>query len=292
MIKLLTSLLVLAAAVAVAWGPATHYYMTCAGLGHSTTSDCFWRTQLLAGTEMPDAFFFANQVTPSQCTGLGELHDIVYGSYLVKQAMKEGQYLDLALGFGAHVTGDFAGFYPGGYLGRGGAGTTDWVAVWPFMTAIDSYVAQVLLPNEQTPPSPVTLPNNVPTLDANSSAFMKRARDTMAKDFPKQYPNATAAEILACSEQWKHVVNAEAKKSTLLPPASYQWEMIYRDNFGATTFDQASHNLKLALFCGVDLISVWKGAVMNVSNTPMAAVGITEQYLVNLFKQGLCRPAQ
>jgi hypothetical protein len=68
--------------------------------------------------------------------------------------------------------------------------------------------------------------------------------------------------------------------------------MIYRDNFGATTFDQASHNLKLALFCGIDLIAVWKGAVMNVSNTPTAAVGITEQYLVNLFKQGLCRPTQ
>jgi hypothetical protein len=97
---------------------------------------------LLKGTELPDAFFFAEwlEFPPHTCpTELRVLHDLTFAGYQVKLALNNTEYADylsLGVGFGAHVAGDFAGFFPGGYLTK----QVNWVDVWPLMTAVDAYV--------------------------------------------------------------------------------------------------------------------------------------------------------
>ncbi|MEE4248729.1 MAG: hypothetical protein V2I33_25400 [Kangiellaceae bacterium] len=81
--KILLSFLVVV--FASAWGPPTHYYFTCNAIGGG--NNCVTNGQheyLLKGTELPDAFYFAEWLAyaPKPCPNeLRVLHDMTFAGY-------------------------------------------------------------------------------------------------------------------------------------------------------------------------------------------------------------------
>ena len=149
-----------------AWGPATQYkFASGAPRAGDDADGCAQNTAasgsawLLSSAEMPDAFYSGGFLTGRACTRSRSLHGLVFAGHQLQAAVREQPFggaapeqenggfsaLDYALGFCAHVVGDYAGCLKGGYLGNGhlpafGNITREWVSIWPFMSAIDAYM--------------------------------------------------------------------------------------------------------------------------------------------------------
>jgi len=133
----------------------------------------------------------------------------VYAGYQFKYAQLEDtagnspfNACQYALGFGAHVAADYAGFYPGGYLGNGhspnGATWRNWISLWPFMTVVDAYVARnwtMSLPHLPTSP-----------LSSAGAAFIADATAYSGKQ-GQQFPVLSPSEVLNCTTTWSETVN-------------------------------------------------------------------------------------
>jgi hypothetical protein len=277
------------AASAVAWGPATHYYTTCRAFA-PTESECALNRggkhgALLSGTEMPDAFFFGAYVVGGDCSGLVPLHSLVFAGYLLQTALNRTSVsaaerkagVELAKGFGAHVAMDAAGFFPGGYLKK----SSNWIATWPLMTAVDAYVVQ-----QKLNATAAVVPRNVPNLTAYQSELISAAAS-------KFNVTVSAAQVWKCAAQWQLVVAEETVKAAELPAPSYAWEMT-RSLEGAAdgkTFAKAVARVDAAVACAVPSIALWVAAI-EAGKTPQAAFAELITYYSHGFSAGgACLPA-
>lgn len=289
----LTALIVVVAlllALCAAWGPSTHYYFTCTALrGSQDFATCMKsRATLLSGTDMPDAFFFGDFVDSGACVGLAELHDAAFATFMTIEAIKTGsqELIDFSLGYGAHIVGDFAGFFPGGFLGNGffpNSSFVNWVSLWPYMTSVDSLVLQTKFAG-------AAIPTSVPIVSNHVARFFSNVSNYFHANIEASIPNATVEQVLACGAQWKSVVSIETVKAAKLPAASWQYEVLYNNPFNATSFIRAANDFQMAAGCAVGGISLWASAVQMANATVMGVIGSVEGYFESQFLSGKCSP--
>ena len=272
----------------MSWGPSTHYYFTCSAL--SNLANCEGSSShLLAGTEMPDAFFFGSFVDPSICLGFGELHDIHFATYMLLAArnMSTNSSSDLvrfAEGYGAHIVADFAGFWPGGYLGNGHMQTpsiVNWVSLWPFMTAVDSYVAHSLA-------RPAAA--GVPTVSSAVAGFVSSSAHAYQMLDPSIGPVPNSNQVQQCAAQWQQVVSTETKVAIATPSQVYEYQMVSNDVFNATSFSQAASHFSMASSCAISGIKTWLAAVAAPNATVAGVADLMFSYFASQFSSGKCAP--
>lgn len=307
--KLLSTTVVLAlissVALVAAWGPASHYYFTCTA-SNIPLNECLTKhTHLLSGTEMPDAFFFVNFLSPLTaapvaCQGwdLSSLHSPILAGYLYRMAPQfttsTFNALEFAVGFGMHVSADAAGFYTGGYLGTGwgiqgyqplpaGANTMNWMALWPFMEAVDSYVFSTYFNATGT-----HLPlRGVPDNGEETAAFVAAVVQQAIAD-GAAFPNVTAATVQQCAAAWQSIIAEESLKIEASPAAMFEFLMTFNDRHKATNFSQALANFDAVRGCAVGVSRAWLDAITNTSLTPYTAAETAYEYLATQYAAGNC----
>lgn len=299
-IAVIAAAMLLAAPAALAWGPVSHYRMTCAALHPGVSvADCATASaneQLIVGTDLPDAFYFGLFITGSTCTQARGLHNLEFAGYQVKLAMQEQQQavhqdpsfdaLQYALGFGAHVAGDFAGFYPGAYLGNGhspnGPSWRNWISLWQFMTVVDAHV----LRNHSMPPA--QLPRA--PLPQAGAAFIARAT-AYAKQKGASFPVLTPAAAFNCTTVWSETVNRNVDVAASFSLGTIADSLVFFDRYGATTLAAAEAHLELAIHCGIKVISAWAADIQKASTTPLQALETAYELLESLVGKGECNVA-
>lgn len=111
--------------------------------------------------------------------------------------------LQYAIGFGAHVTGDTAGFYPNAYLGNGhspnGPTWRNWISLWQFMTTVDAHV----LRNE----SMVAATFPTAAIPMEGAEFISRATAYASSQGATQFPILTDSAVFNCTTTWSETVN-------------------------------------------------------------------------------------
>eukprot|EP00656_Telonema_subtile_P000126 TRINITY_DN10058_c0_g1_i1.p1 TRINITY_DN10058_c0_g1~~TRINITY_DN10058_c0_g1_i1.p1 ORF type:complete len:310 (-),score=35.85 TRINITY_DN10058_c0_g1_i1:196-1005(-) len=245
--------------------------------------------ELQTGSEMPDAFFFGSFATGSSCTQFRPLHDVVFAGVQLQLALKtpvssDFNATEFALGYGSHIVGDVAGFAPGGYLGNGhlpqsSTLTQDWLSIWPFMSAVDSYVAH----------NRSMSPRDLPALSAPGGAFMEAAVAAYQKVVPGA-ASLAAAQAVKCSQEWADAISPIVNMSTEMPMSASGWAMMHNDQYGAGSDSEAQGHFELAHGCAVKAIQLWgQSIVQNHLNATEAEAAVLALY-GKMFAAGECSP--
>lgn len=174
----------------------------------------------------------------------------------------------------------------GGYLGNVSA-IIDWSTEWPFMLSVDAY----LLNNGVWPtecPNATSQPRV--SLDQRGVDFIAEAVATYRVDAPS-FPNLDSAAIAACSDPWGPQVNRmNAIAATQLPAATSQ-QLIFFDQFGATTEAQAADNLAASMECIQYVLTYYFDQIAIKSQSVQQSWANTAEYIVDLFEDGKCTTA-
>jgi len=239
--------------------------------------------------------------------------------------------LQFALGFGAHVAGDGAGFYPGGYLGNGHVtpGLVNWVSLWQFMTTVDSHMLKnYSIPYQSLPTS---------ALPRQGSSFISQATQ-YASSKGATFPVLDDSAAYNCTQVWSQVVNRNVRVANAfsrfvvlsttpsMPFSSFLlsffcplvcvcvctlyintgplrvrccdcWhspttfdDLVFFDNYGATSPLQAVAHLDMAVNCAVKTIAAWVPEVTKSGVTPESAAKTAYGTLEKLVALGACNP--
>jgi len=278
------------------WGPISHYVFSCMAYFPSTdVGDCLCNpsnNDLLIGSDMPDIFYFVNWRSPIlACSDAldSHMHDPVFAGYqllfansMEGQTFKNAEFdpLSFAMGYGAHIFSDFVGFWPKeGYL-VGNASYVAWIPEFTFMVAVDAYLYNINNTCTSFPKQPLSQTG----VDFFASSIMKyHAIDPM-------FPTTNDTEIGICTSAGSKIVKTITGLAQIESAVSYQEQLVYFDNFGATTFEQAEYNLQMNVGCAIEAVAHWANDILVSNMKPEDAVTDTKNYILKLFMSGVCSP--
>jgi hypothetical protein len=244
-----------------------------------------------SGAMMPDAFLFGDFVLPSSdnCTAFSNLHNFEFATFMALNG--DRAYQSFYEGYGLHIAADFAGFWPGGYLGNGGMGanstSVNWISVWPFMTAVDAFVMDEYLNSIYEGEMP--LPG--PTVSLGEASFLSQSSISFNKLNPAS-PVVSPQQVLQCAADWKVVVDQEVRKAYAMsvhPSAPYEFEMTFNDVQNASTFEQAKAHFQASHTCAIQGSAVWLDAQRNPNATVASVTGAVFKWYSESFAGGLCK---
>jgi len=246
---------------------------------------------LYIGSDLPDALGFGNEQAVTKCrTDAGLLHDPIFSGYLYNAAKSLQADLDfdaihLALGFAGHIIGDTVGFGAGGYLGDNV--DVNYVAIWPFMSAIDTFIFQQ---QDSMGPYSNRCSSSAPIWQLSPSSAMFVANVTsIYHGVNSNFPVFSQQDILDCTDHWTPTLITINGLAAITPIDQSVDRLLYYDRYGALNeFDVATH-VAMSRNCSVNAIIQWK-ELMDAGQTPEAARQKNSATISQWKLQGICFP--
>lgn len=275
-----------------AWGPVTHYTVSCAAVRpDATPADCMRGVvnyDLLTGSDMPDAFFFGAQpfMEASSCPPKAPaLHDLAFAGFLFQAASMAptgGAFNanDFARGYGSHVAADAVGFgNKNGYFARGPQvkGGIDWLYEWPLMMNVDGYILKNYSIDEAALPSKA--------VSSEALAFLARATASYQLLVP-DFPSFSAGQLANCTAPWAQHLNFINKIASGSQPYAEQ-QLLNFDPYEADTMQQAASNVRSQLQCATQAVNFWLVQIQGGA-PPSVAASTTMAHIQSLYKTGQC----
>jgi hypothetical protein len=270
-------------------------------MGHENLVSCIEdNPDLISGDAFPDAFFFGDFVGGSNCTTFGGYHDSTFGVFLMTSARQQQQQQQrhgasggggsgarrtfnataFALGYASHMYADNVGFFSDSLLPPRST-YFNWLSIWSYMTAIDSFqgVNGGLLEME------------VPELSDEGAQWVADVAAQYREQFNPALPVVSSDEVRWCAAAWQSVLRDKTREALRSPPEAWRHLLVEFTPFGATTPEEAIAELEVQQRCVAD---VWRQYITLVSQPDPDPQQITAEmtlFISEIFAEGRCTPA-
>ena len=284
-------MLTVVAALALGWGPITHYSFACRELApKQTLQECITsHPDMISGDDFPDAFYFDRFIEGSNCSGFAQFHDNSFATQMLLTAKtyvpkdpgsSSFNSTQFALGYASHMYADDVGFYSSAIAPK--ATYLNWLRAWTYMVAIDAATAA----------SASATAIAVPELPSAGGDFIEAVAAQFKAKVDPTAPLISASQVMECAAAWQFTLRDKTSEALDTLEVTWRHQLVEFSPYSATDADEALEQLAPAKHC---VSKAWQKYLALVY-APGAKPGEVDDqvlaYITQLYQQGECQPTK